>query len=112
MTLIWSSPTLVGHTTLVRLMFNHERFPSHLFKIKNFDNPMWTINHLIFNCPKFEKEFTELLNYLFVSGLTAPFNVMNLLASEEQEILNKVAFFSSPIKSNYNFNIYLTISPL
>ena len=65
-----------------------------------------TINHLIFNCPKFGKESTELLNYLFPSGLAAPFNIMNLLASEEQEILNKVALFSSPVNSNYNFNIY------
>ena len=100
-------------------MFNHGRFPSHLFKIGIFDNPKCiycnlvegTINHLIFNCPKFKKESTELLNYLFASGLTALFNIMNLLASKEQEILNN-NIFSSPIKLNYNSEIYLTVSPL
>ena len=82
-------------------MFNHGRFLSHLFKIEIFDKPMCincnqdegTINRLTFNCSKFKKESTQLLNYLFASGLTAPFNIMNLLTSKEQEILNKVAFF-------------------
>ena len=90
------------YTSLVRLMFNHECFPSHLFKIGIYDSPMCiycnldegTANHLIFNCTKFKKESTKLLNYLFDSGLTSPFNITNLLASEEKEILPRVAFFS------------------
>ena len=86
---------------IVRLMFNHGRFPTHLFKIDIFDSPMCiycnldegTANHQIFNCTKFKKESTKLLNYFFASGLTSPFNITNLLASEEEEILRRVAFF-------------------
>ena len=89
------------YTKLVRLMFNHGRFPSDLFKIGIFDRPVCiycnldegTTNHLIFNYTKFKKESAKLLNYLFASGLTSPFNITNLLASEGKKSCIELPFF-------------------
>uniref|UniRef100_A0A6P7GRP7 Uncharacterized protein LOC114345896 n=1 Tax=Diabrotica virgifera virgifera TaxID=50390 RepID=A0A6P7GRP7_DIAVI len=78
-------------TTLIRLRFGHACYPTHLAKIKIYNSDLCEtcqeqgdLNHIFFNCSKYIQHSGTLLSSLQTLQIFPPYQINNLLATNDK----------------------------
>uniref|UniRef100_A0A6P7F497 Uncharacterized protein LOC114325765 n=1 Tax=Diabrotica virgifera virgifera TaxID=50390 RepID=A0A6P7F497_DIAVI len=93
-------------TTINRLRFGHACYPSHLYKINVIEDnnckhcgKQGDLDHIFFECTKFQQHSNSLYKNLIKLDMHAPFNIQSLLATGSQQIYNIIIDFLSDTRT-------------